>query len=110
MASKRGLDGLRAAIRAVPEDRLLVESDVSAAADARAATCRAVALVADVRGWSPAETAARTAANAREWLRHRDRLPASYSWRDVKDLAHTSDVLVRTVGRVANPVSARLNI
>jgi len=68
MNGRRGLAALDDAIRAVPEDRLLVESDVDDAAAARTATCRAVQLVATARGWTPARTASTTSANAMKWL------------------------------------------
>ena len=68
MNGRRGLEALDDAIRAVPEDRLLVESDVDDAAAARVATCRAVQLVATARGWTPARTASTTSANAQQWL------------------------------------------
>ena len=68
MNGRRGLAALDDAIRAVPEDRLLVESDVDDAAAARTATCRAVQLVATARGWTPSRTASTTSANAQRWL------------------------------------------
>ena len=68
MNGRRGLAALDDAIRAVPEDRLLVESDVDDASTARLATCRAVLVVAAARGWTPVRTAAVTSANARRWL------------------------------------------
>ena len=72
MNGRRGLAALDDAIRAVPEDRLLVESDVDDAAAARTATCRAVQLVATARGWTPARTAGTTSANAQRWLSTED--------------------------------------
>ena len=72
MSGGRGLEALDDAIRAVPEDRLLVESDVNEAAAARVATCRAVQLVATARGWTPARTASTTSANAMRWLSEKD--------------------------------------
>ena len=68
MNGRRGLAALDDAIRAVPEDRILVESDANEVAVARVATCRAVQLVATARGWTPARTAATTSANAMKWL------------------------------------------
>ena len=53
---------------AVPDDRVLVESDVEDFSVARDATCRAVRLVAGAKSWTLVEAAARTAANARAWL------------------------------------------
>ncbi|KAJ1460337.1 TatD family [Pelagophyceae sp. CCMP2097] len=69
MAGKRDFAALLDAVRAVPEDRLLVESDVSEASTAHAATLRAVLLVAHARKWPAALAAEKTAANARSWLR-----------------------------------------
>lgn len=68
MNGSRGLPALHAAIAAVPDDRLLVESDVEDAATARAATCRALRLICDAKGWGLADAAAKTADNARAWL------------------------------------------
>lgn len=68
MNGSRAAAALHAAIAAVPDDRVLVESDVDDPAAAREATCRAVALVAKAKGWTLRETAARTATNARAWL------------------------------------------
>jgi len=61
-------DALYDAIAAVPDDRILVESDVDDLESARLATDRAVALVAAVKGWSLADTAKRTSKNALAWL------------------------------------------
>ena len=72
MNGRRGLAALDDAVRAVPEDRLLVESDVDDAAAARTATCRAVQLVATARGWTAARTASTTSANAMRWLSEED--------------------------------------
>ena len=68
MNGSRGAPALRAAIAAVPDDRVLVESDVDDPAAARAATCLAVRLVAEAKGWGVVETAERTRANALAWL------------------------------------------
>ena len=72
MNGRRGLAALDDAIRAVPENCILVESDVDDAAAARVATCRAVQLVATARGWTPARTAGTTSANAQRWLSTED--------------------------------------
>ena len=68
---------LLATIRAVPDDRLLIESDevggVLSNEDGALGRCagamvRAVQLVADAKGWSCEEAAARTSANAQRFL------------------------------------------
>ena len=56
------------AIRAVPTDRLLVESDVDEEERSAAATALAVRLVADARSWSLEEAAARTAQNGLRFM------------------------------------------
>jgi Tat protein secretion system quality control protein TatD with DNase activity len=50
----------------VPADALLLESDEHTADGAAAALAEACARVAHARGWSEADAAARTAANARQ--------------------------------------------
>ena len=55
-------------IRAVPKDRLLVESDTNDLKTAKVHTDRAIALVAAARGWSLADAANTTARNALNWL------------------------------------------
>lgn len=59
------------AIRAVPADRLLAESDAEDPVEATRATRAVVALIAEARGWSPAEAADRLTANSRAWLQFR---------------------------------------
>ena len=49
----------------LPADRLLLESDEHTAEGARVAVTEACALLADARGWTAAEAAERSAANAR---------------------------------------------
>jgi len=55
-----------AVIASVPADALLLESDEHTADGAAAALAEACARVAHARGWSEADAAARTAANARQ--------------------------------------------
>ena len=69
MNGRRGLAALDDAIRAVPEDRLLVESDCHDADEAPALVREACATLAELRGWTADEAARRTHANAREALR-----------------------------------------
>ncbi|KAL1523384.1 hypothetical protein AB1Y20_018327 [Prymnesium parvum] len=57
------------AIRAVPAEALLVESDVDDSGSAADATARAVELVACARAWTCDETARRCAENGRRFLR-----------------------------------------
>ena len=61
-------EGLLAAIRAVPEERLLVESDCDSEASASDALRRAVQLVADARGWTAERAANVTTANGLHFL------------------------------------------
>ena len=56
------------AISAVPEDRLLVESDCDSQVTAIPALHRAVQLVASARGWTVERAAERTTANGLEFL------------------------------------------
>ncbi|KAJ2162834.1 Cut9-interacting protein scn1 [Coemansia sp. RSA 552] len=55
-------------IRAVPADRLLIESDLHDAAAALPALDEAMALVASARGWTPSETRQQVARNSREFF------------------------------------------
>ena len=61
-------DALLQAIRAVPRERLLVESDCDSEAKAADALRRAIQLVADARGWTPEEAAQLTTANGMRFL------------------------------------------
>lgn len=75
-------DALFDAISAVPDDRVLVESDVDDLPSAHRATDRAIALIAAVKGWSLADCANRTSRNALDWLKRDevvDPLPSSSS-------------------------------
>lgn len=62
-------DRVDAAIRAVPVDRLLAESDLADPAEACRATHRAVCMIADARGWTPREASEILRENTRRWLR-----------------------------------------
>ena len=64
----KGHEVLLEAIRAVPEQRLLIESDVDDPGRAPHATLLAAELVAAARGWDVAHTAAVTSCNAAAWL------------------------------------------
>ncbi|KAI8587421.1 hypothetical protein BDZ88DRAFT_425385 [Geranomyces variabilis] len=55
-------------IRAVPDNRILIESDLHDAALIDAALWDACRMVADAKGWSMLETAERTRRNAEEFL------------------------------------------
>ena len=55
-----------AVMASLPADRLLIESDEHEAAPAAEAVSEACAALAAARGWTHEETAARTAANARQ--------------------------------------------
>ena len=63
-----GYEALLEAVRAVPEEQLLVESDSDDELTATHATLLAVQLVAEARGWTPERAAAITARNARRFL------------------------------------------
>ena len=63
MPGSKGRALLEDAIRAVPTDRIMIESDVSSDVDAPGACAKAVELVASVRGWSYEHTAELTSRN-----------------------------------------------
>ncbi|KAJ2659780.1 Cut9-interacting protein scn1 [Coemansia sp. RSA 1200] len=68
----------RECIAAVPEDRLLVESDLHDAKNAFSALEHIVRLVADARGWELGDTCCRLAANSRAFFDiESDPLPAA---------------------------------
>lgn len=56
-------------IQAIPEDRILVESDLSDVSDAQEALERVIDMVAQARSWSAAETRSKLAANSRRFFR-----------------------------------------
>ena len=63
MPGSKGRALLEDAIRAVPADRIMIESDVSSDMDTQEACMKAVELVASVRGWGYEYTADLTSRN-----------------------------------------------
>ncbi|XJO71034.1 hypothetical protein BDV3_000621 [Batrachochytrium dendrobatidis] len=61
-------------VRSIPHDRILIESDVSNAADEMSAMQSICQSVADIRGWTMLETAQKTTANANAFLRSCSRI------------------------------------
>ena len=59
------------AMRGVPADRILLESDLQEAADVGRAMAEIVRLVAGARRWTPAQAVRTTAANAEEFYDRR---------------------------------------
>ena len=72
MPGTKGRIILEAAIKAVPDDRVLIESDVMDDQDVTLASLHALQLVADCKGWSVRQTAEVTAKNALAFLGDRD--------------------------------------
>ncbi|KAJ3072628.1 hypothetical protein HDU98_003206 [Podochytrium sp. JEL0797] len=66
--SRTPFERMREKIRAVPDDRILVESDLHNVERVDEAVALAVELVARAKGWSLEETAVRTGANAMRFL------------------------------------------
>ncbi|KAJ1822945.1 Cut9-interacting protein scn1 [Coemansia sp. RSA 2599] len=64
----RNADKSTMCMQAVPESRILVESDLHSAADTIAALEEIVAFVAGARGWSPDGARERLAANSRQFF------------------------------------------
>ena len=65
----RSPDKARAAIAAVPADRLLLESDHADPRHVLTDLATILNVVCEVKGWTPSEALARTTANAHRWLR-----------------------------------------
>ncbi|KAH6595844.1 hypothetical protein BASA50_005571 [Batrachochytrium salamandrivorans] len=56
-------------VKAIPHDRLLIESDVHDSGDTVSAMASICQSVSTIRGWSLFETAQRTTANAQSFLK-----------------------------------------
>ncbi|KAJ3108854.1 hypothetical protein HDU97_010126 [Phlyctochytrium planicorne] len=65
----RSLQKTMEKIRAIPDDRILIESDLHDSEMVDDACLQACKMVAEAKGWSPRDAAEKTGANAREFLR-----------------------------------------